>query len=100
MRTRIAATTAAAGGVLMVLATGVAPASAGVTGPAFYVDGSMYRTVLTPTDLTGTGGPDKSFDTLYSFGGPPAGGGDRGTGGSRLQRWALAGPRAGLPGGL
>jgi hypothetical protein len=35
----------------------VAPASAGVTGPAFYVDGSLYRTVGTPTDLSGTGAP-------------------------------------------
>jgi len=97
MRTRIAATTAAAGGVLMVLATGVAPASAGVTGPAFYVDGSMYRTVLTPTDLTGTGGPDKSFDTLYSFGDhqpavATAAPGDRDYNGGRWRVHALAFP--------
>jgi hypothetical protein len=39
-----------------------------VTGPAFCVDGAMYRTVLTPTDLTDTGAPDQAWDTLYNFG--------------------------------
>jgi hypothetical protein len=43
--------------------------SAGVTGPAFFVDGTLYRTVGTPTDLSGTGGPASSFDTIYNFGG-------------------------------
>jgi hypothetical protein len=44
-------------------------AGAGVTGPAFYVDGVLYRTVNTPTDLSKTGAPDHSFDTIYEFGG-------------------------------
>jgi hypothetical protein len=44
-------------------------ASAGVSGPAFYVDGVLYRTVATPTDLTGTGAPDHTFDTIYEFSG-------------------------------
>jgi hypothetical protein len=35
----------------------------------FYVDGTAYRTVGTPTDLSGTGAPDGSFDTLYEFSG-------------------------------
>ncbi len=50
---------------------GVASAngSGGVTGPAIYVDGTLYRTVATPTDLAGTGAPDQSFDTIYSFDG-------------------------------
>ncbi len=39
----------------------------GVTGPAFYVDGQLYRTVGTPTDLSNTGAPDRSFDTIYEF---------------------------------
>ena len=39
----------------------------GVTGPAFYVDGTLYGTVNTPTDLSHTGGPDHSFDTIYQF---------------------------------
>jgi hypothetical protein len=43
-------------------------ASAGVSGPAFYVDHVLYRTVATPTDLSGTGAPDHSFDSIYSFG--------------------------------
>lgn len=42
-------------------------AMGGVTGPAFYVDGQLYRTVNTPTDLSKTGAPDHSFDTIYQF---------------------------------
>ena len=45
----------------------VAAGAGGVTGPAFYVDGQVYRTVGTPTDLSQTGGPDQSFDTIYQF---------------------------------
>lgn len=41
--------------------------SGGVTGPAFYVDGVLYRTVATPTDLSGTGAPAHSFDTIYDI---------------------------------
>jgi hypothetical protein len=56
----------AAGMTVFALASG---AQAGVTGPAFYVDGQLYRTVNTPTDLSGTGAPAHSFDTIYDFGG-------------------------------
>ena len=42
-------------------------AAGGVTGPAFYVDGQLYRTVATPTDLSRTGAPAHSFDTIYEF---------------------------------
>ena len=38
-----------------------------MTGPAFYVDGQLYRTVNTPTDLSNTGAPASSFDTIYQF---------------------------------
>jgi hypothetical protein len=34
-----------------------------VTGPAFYVDGELYRTVGTPTDLP-LSAPDHSFDII------------------------------------
>ena len=34
-----------------------APAHAGVSGPAFWIDGELYRTVATPTDLSRTGAP-------------------------------------------
>jgi hypothetical protein len=67
MRKRIAFPVALGAAVLMAGAA-AAPASAGVTGPAFYVDGTMYRTVLTPTDLSGTGAPPSSFDKLYDLG--------------------------------
>lgn len=46
-----------------------APAHAGVSGPAFWVDGSLYRTVATPTDLSGTGAPAWTYDAIYAFGG-------------------------------
>jgi hypothetical protein len=45
--------------------------SGGVTGPAFYVDGTLYRTVNTPTDLSHTGAPAQSFDTIYLLAGQP-----------------------------
>lgn len=45
----------------------VAAGAGGVTGPAFYVDGELYRTVGTPTDLSRTGAPARSFDTIYEF---------------------------------
>ena len=65
--------------ILMVLASGTAVVGAsvamsgaalasGVSGPAFYVDHVLYRTVATPTDLSGTGAPAQSWDTIYSFG--------------------------------
>jgi hypothetical protein len=59
--------------VAVLVVSGVAAASAlaagagGVSGPAFYVDGDLYRTVGTPTDLSKTGAPDSSFDTIYEF---------------------------------
>jgi hypothetical protein len=68
MRNRLA-TTAAAGGLLLAVATGGGPAFAGVSGPAFYVDGSLYRTVGTPTDFSNTGAPVHSRDVIYDFGG-------------------------------
>lgn len=60
----LAATALTAGAVLI-----GAPAAhaAGVGGPAFYVDGALYRTVGTPTDLSGTGAPADSFQPIYAF---------------------------------
>ena len=58
--------------LVTVVAFGVASAalaagSGGVTAPAIYVDGALYRTVGTPTDFSHTGAPLSSFETLYSF---------------------------------
>src|SRR6476661_4582434 len=53
---------------LPALAAGTAALAGGVSGPAFYVDHQLYRTVATPTDLSGTGAPAQSWDTIYSFG--------------------------------
>jgi hypothetical protein len=52
-------------------ASAFAAGAGGVTGPAFYVDGQLYRTVNTPTDLSGTGGPAHSRDTIYALAGQP-----------------------------
>lgn len=79
------------GCALLLAGAGVAAAdgAGGATGPSFYVDGQLYRTVNTPTDLAGTGGPDSSFDTIYQFFGvqafnvATAAPGDRGYNGGR-----------------
>jgi hypothetical protein len=69
--------------------------SGGVTGLAFYVDGQLYRTVNTPTDLSSTGAPDSSFDTIFDFGGlqpnvATAAPGDAGFNGGRWRVHALS----------
>ena len=74
----------------------LAAGSGGVsTGPAFYVNGTTYRTVGTPTDLSGTAAPAQSFDTIYDFGGAQlnvatAAPGDAGYNGGRWMVHALA----------
>ncbi len=87
--------------ILITLALGAASAvpaaQAGVSGPAFYVDGQLYRTVGTPTDFSGTGAPPHSFDTIYDFGGAQrnvatAAPGDRGYNGGRWMVHALSFP--------
>ena len=80
----------------MFVGTAAAAGSGGVTGPSFYVDGTAYRTVATPTDLSGTGAPAKSYDTIYDFGGlqalnvATAAPGDSGYNGGRWMVHALA----------
>jgi hypothetical protein len=69
----------------------------GVTGPSFYVDATLYRTVGTPTDLSGTGAPAHSFDTIYEFFGSQrnvatAAPGDRGYNGGRWRVQLLSFP--------
>jgi hypothetical protein len=61
--------TALVAGIVLVASASVAGAAGagGVTGPSFYVDGTQYRTVGTPTDLSRTGAPASSFDTIYEF---------------------------------
>jgi hypothetical protein len=61
--------TALVAGIVLVAPASLAGAAGagGVTGPSFYVDGTLYRTVGTPTDLSGTGAPASSFDTIYEF---------------------------------
>jgi hypothetical protein len=78
-------------------ASALAAGSGGVTGPAFYVDGTLYRTVGTPTDLSHTGAPAHSFDTIYEFGGAQnnvatAAPGDKGYNGGRWRVQVLGFP--------
>lgn len=75
----------------------IAAGAGGVTGPAFYVDGELYRTVGTPTDLSGTGAPARTFDTIYAFGGlqpnvATTAPGDKGYNGGRWRVEVLAFP--------
>jgi hypothetical protein len=67
MRRLIAAAIALGLATLALAGAAMAGGSGGATGPAFYVDGQLYRTVNTPTDLSKTGAPDSSFDTIYQF---------------------------------
>lgn len=83
---------AAAGAVALAVAAGaMAGGSGGVTGPAFYVDGQLYRTVGTPTDLSRTGAPESSFEVIYDFGGlqPNVATAAPGDPGYRGGRWAV-----------
>ena len=87
-----AATAVAAAGIVF-----AGPAAAGVTGPAFYANGALYRTVGTPTDLSRTGGPARSFDVIYDLGGAQrnvstVAPGDTDYNGGRWQVHALAFP--------
>lgn len=67
MKRLLPATLVAATALLYLAGSAAAGGSGGVTGPAFYVDGVLYRTVNTPTDLSRTGAPERSFDTIYEF---------------------------------
>ena len=93
---RLAATGLTTGLVAAAIVAGGA-ASAGVGGPAFYVDHQLYRTVATPTDLSGTGAPAHAWDLIYDFGGAQlnvatAAPGDPGYNGGRWQVHALSFP--------
>jgi hypothetical protein len=67
MKRTMPAAVVAAAAALVFAATALAAGAGGVSGPSFYVDGQLYRTVGTPTDLSQPGGPASSFDTIYEF---------------------------------
>ncbi len=72
-----------------------ATAAGGVTGPSIFVNGTLYRTVGTPTDFSQTGAPASSFQTIYDLGGfqsnvADAAPGDPGFRGGRWQVHAIA----------
>jgi len=92
---RLATLLAAIAVVAVGAASALAAGSGGVTGPAIYVNGALYRTVGTPTDFSGTGAPLSSFETIYDLGGfqsnvAVAAPGDPGFRGGRWQVHAIA----------
>jgi hypothetical protein len=58
----------AASAALSVTLFAGAASAGGPPAVGFYVDGDLYRTIGTPTDLSGTGAPLHSFDTIYALG--------------------------------
>jgi hypothetical protein len=53
----------------LVLSIAAAPVAAGgPPSPGFYIDGSIYATVGTPTDFSGTGAPAHTYDRIYALG--------------------------------
>jgi hypothetical protein len=67
MRAALSLICASVSALFVLAGTASGAGGGGATGPAFYVDGQLYRTVNTPTDLSNTGAPDSSFDTIYQF---------------------------------
>lgn len=57
------------GGVAAIAAAVLAGAAmaGGPPQPSFYVNGTLYRTVGTPTDFSRTGAPASSYDSIYQF---------------------------------
>ena len=79
------------------VALGSTALASGVSGPAIYVDHVLYRTVATATDLSGTGAPQQSWDTIYNFFGlqrsvATAAPGDRDFNGGRWQVHKVSAP--------
>ena len=66
---RTTLTAVAAAALILAPSAAHAAGAGGASGPAFYVDGTVYRTVATPNDLSSTGAPANSFDVIYDFGG-------------------------------
>ena len=61
--------TAAFAATLLLASIGASSALAGgPPGVGFYVDGAVYRTVGTPTNLSGTGAPAFTYDRIYALG--------------------------------
>ncbi len=57
----------AAAVALLLAASAASAASLGPPTGGFYVDGTAYVTIGTPTDISGTGAPASTFDTLYAI---------------------------------
>ena len=56
-------------GLGLILSIAAAPVAAGgPPKPGFYIDGSLYATVGTPTDFSNTGAPSFTYDKIYALG--------------------------------
>ena len=56
-------------GLGLVLSVAASPVAAGgPPKPGFYIDGSLYATVGTPTDFSNTGAPSFTYDKIYALG--------------------------------
>lgn len=62
-----------ASGAILAMAIGAGTVAGSGLGPpgtnAFYVDGTIYRTIATSTNLGDTGAPLHSYDAIYDLGG-------------------------------
>lgn len=63
---RLITTLAGASLLLSIVASSVS--AGGPPAVGFYVDGSLYRTVGTPTDFSGTCAPASTYDRIYALG--------------------------------
>ena len=56
-------------GLGLILSIAAAPVAAGgPPKPGFYIDGSLYATVGTPTDFSNTGAPSFTYDKISALG--------------------------------
>ena len=83
--------------VAAITAASALAAGAGGVGGRLLVDGELYRTVGTPTNLSSTGAPEHAFNTIYEFGGvqsnvATAAPGDKGYNGGRWRVQVLGFP--------
>ncbi len=83
-----------AAATLLLAAVAAPTVAGGPPAPGFYVDGVVYRTVAAPNDLSRTGAPAHTFDTLYAVEGQTfavaaAAPGDRDYNGGRWMRFPV-----------
>lgn len=61
-------TTSLLAAALLAVAVAGTAAAGGPPNPGFYIDGTLYATVGTPTDFSTTGAPTDTYDNIYALG--------------------------------